>query len=122
MQTESFHALRKRLIAAGLSEADARNPRLAAIAALSAHVKAMTHESLPEAFSADEKARVSPLRFRQILESADDDELFARLRRVLPLLDGRANISSLAADVWYWGDSVRKRWVYSYRWPEKQLS
>jgi len=120
MQTEAFHAARQRLILAGLSAADSRSPRLAAIVALTAHAKATTGESLPEAFSAGDKPRVSALRFRQILESDDDDELFARLRRVLPLLDGRVNLAALAADIWYWGDRVRKRWVYDYRWPTKQ--
>ena len=122
MQTEAFHGARRRLIAAGLSEADSRSPRLAAIVALAAHVKASSEESLPVAFSSGEKAPVSPLRFRQILEATDDDELFSRLRRVLPLIDGRVNLPALAANVWYWGDTVRKRWVYDYNWPTKQSS
>ena len=75
---------------------------------------------MPAAFSSGDKAPVSPLRFRQILEATDDDELFIRLRRVLPLIDGRVNLPALAANVWYWGDNVRKRWVYDYNWPTKQ--
>jgi CRISPR system Cascade subunit CasB len=120
MQTEAFHSARRRLIGAGLSEADSRNPRLAAIVALAAHVKGLSDQSLPETFSSGDKPPVSPLRFRQILEAADDDELFTRLRRVLPLVDNAVNLATLAADVWYWGDRVRKRWVYDYRWPAKQ--
>jgi CRISPR system Cascade subunit CasB len=42
------------------------------------------------------------------------------LRRVLPLVDSAINLPALAADVWHWGDPVRKRWVYDYRWPAKQ--
>jgi CRISPR system Cascade subunit CasB len=120
MQTEAFHAARRRLIAVGLSEDASRSPRLAAIVALAAHVKAVSEESLPTAFSSGDKPPVSALRFRQILEAVDDDELFSRLRRVLPLIDGRVNLAALASDVWFWGDSVRKRWVYDYRWPDKQ--
>jgi CRISPR system Cascade subunit CasB len=120
MQTEAFHGVRQRLIAAGLSESESHSPRLAAIVALAAHVKAVSKESLPEAFSSGDKPPVSPLRFRQILEAADDDEHFTRLRRVLPLIDGRANLPTLAADVWYWSDRVRKRWVYDYNWPARQ--
>jgi CRISPR system Cascade subunit CasB len=120
MQAEAFHGVRQRLVAAGLSDADSRNPRLAAIVALAAHVKATAAGSLPEMLSEGEKPRVSPLRFRQILESADDEELFSRLRRVLPLLDDHVNLTALAADVWYWSDRTRKRWVYDYRWPAKQ--
>jgi CRISPR system Cascade subunit CasB len=120
MQTEAFHAARRRLIAAGLEEAESRRPRLAAIVALAAHVKGLSEQSLPEIFSSADKPPVSPLRFRQILEATDDDELFTRLRRVLPLVGSAINLPTLAADVWYWGDSVRKRWVYDYRWPAKQ--
>ena len=120
MQSEAFHGARQRLIAAGLSESESRSPRLAAIVALASHVKSSSDESLPAAFSSGDKPPVSPLRFRQILEAADDDELFTRLRRVLPLIDGRVNLPSLAANVWYWGDTVRKRWVYDYNWPNKQ--
>ncbi|MGH8674000.1 MAG: type I-E CRISPR-associated protein Cse2/CasB [Burkholderiales bacterium] len=120
MQTEAFHAVRRRLIAAGMSESDSRNPRLAAIVALAAHAKGLSDESLPAAFSSGDKPPVSPLRLRQILDSADDDELFTRLRRVLPLIDGHVNLPALAANVWYWGDAVRKRWVYDYHWPAKQ--
>jgi CRISPR system Cascade subunit CasB len=120
MQTESFHATRLRLMTSGLSDVDSRRPRLAAIVAVAAHVKGQSEQSLPETFSTGEKPPVSPLRFRQILEAADDDELFTRLRRVLPLVSGTVNLRALAADVWHWGDKVRKRWVYDYHWPVKQ--
>jgi len=122
MQTEAFHAARQRLIAAGLSEADSRRSRLAAIVALAAHVKGLSDQSVPETFSSGDKPPVSPLRLRQILEAVDDDDLFTRLRRVLPLVDSAINLPALAADVWHWGDSVRKRWVYDYRWPAKQAT
>jgi CRISPR system Cascade subunit CasB len=117
MQTEAFHAARSRLIAGGLPLSDSRNPRLAAITALAAHVRALSDASLAESFSSGDKAAVSPLRFRQILEAGDDDELFTRLRRVLPLINGRVNLAAMAGNVWYWGDAVRKRWVYDYNWP-----
>jgi CRISPR system Cascade subunit CasB len=120
MRTEAFHAARRRLMGAGLTDDDSRRPRLAAIVALAAHVKGLSEQPLPETFSSGDKPPVSPLRFRQILEAADDDELFTRLRRVLPLVDSAVNLPALAADVWYWGDHIRKRWVYDYRWPAKQ--
>lgn len=120
MQTEAFHRARTRLIAAGLSAEESRRARLAAIVALAAHVTAQSDSSLPLAFSAGDKPPVSPLRFRQILDAVDDDELFTRLRRVLPLIDDSVSLAALAADVWYWGDRVRRRWVYDYRWPDKQ--
>lgn len=120
MQSEAFHSARLRLIAAGMPEAESKSARVATIVALAAHVKSITDEALPVTFSAGEKPPVSPLRFRQILDAVDDDELFTRLRRVMPLIEGRANLPALAASVWYWGDSVRKRWVYDYQWPTKQ--
>jgi CRISPR system Cascade subunit CasB len=120
MQTEAFHAARRRFIAAGMCDADSRKPRLASIVGLAAHLTSMTDEAFPKTCSLGDKPAVSPLRFRQMLEADDDDELFTRIRRVIPLVDGRANVVALAANIWYWGDAVRKSWVYEYAWPAKE--
>lgn len=127
MQTPAFQRIRRRLIELGLKPEDSEQDRLAAVIGLAAHVssaaEATVHRELPGlpvAFSEDEKPAISPLRFRQLLDARDDDELFTRLRRVLPLVKERVNLFCLANDVFYWGDKVRKRWIYDYRWPTKQ--
>jgi CRISPR system Cascade subunit CasB len=121
MQTPAFHAARHKLIEAGWRSSGTSDDRLAAVIALAAHLKSDGGSSPPQAFSNSDPPVVSPLRFRQILEARDDEEFFLRLRRVLPLAEG-LSLSALADDVLYWGDNVRKRWVYDYRWPQKQTA
>jgi CRISPR system Cascade subunit CasB len=122
-QTPAFHAVRQVLAEAGLALKTQRQmARLPAVIALLAHLKASTAQSLPQAFSQGDKPVVSPLRFRQLLDARDDEELFTRLRRVLPLIDKAVDPIQLANDVMDWGDVVRRRWVYAYRWPTKQTA
>lgn len=120
MQLAAFHTIRARLLQAGLGD-PRQSGRLAALVALVAHVRGsgVADLSLPAAFSEGDPPAVSPLRFRQLLEARSDDELFTRLRRVLPLVKEKVNVLRLANDVFYWGDEVRKRWVYDYRWPQR---
>lgn len=123
MQTPAFHAARQQLIQAGASEATASSLRLAAVIALLSHLGESSDDSLPRAFSAGDPGDpppVSPLRFRRILEAQDDEDFFRALRRVLPLVGKKLSPVRLANDVMHWGDSVRKRWVYDYRWPSKK--
>lgn len=94
---------------------------LAAIAGLMAHVKASQGGRLPEAMSplGADKPLVSEMRFRALLRIDAVDDLFAGLRRVLPIIGHQANVSMLANDVYWWGDGVKKEWAYGYRWPAK---
>lgn len=102
----------------------AEEDRIAAIVGLSAHVKRLNELSLPAAMSERPKDidrnRVSELRFRRLLDSADIDTLFVGLRRTLPLIDHAVRLESLAKDVFYWGDIVKKRWAYGYNWSKAQ--
>lgn len=99
-----------------------KQDRLAIAAALLAHVKEDDSASVPLAMSRREEGGdrppVSPLRFRRLLETADIDDLFVGLRRVLPLLHHRVNVVALTQDVLNWGDATRKRWAYGYQWPQ----
>lgn len=128
MQLPAFHVALVRLRDAGWAEAGDPNQgeRLALVIGLAAQVRsapgAAAQAQLPrlaEAFSEGEKPAVSSLRFRRLLESANEEELFARLRRVLPLVKERVNLLQLSSDAFYWGDAVRKSWIYNYRWPQK---
>ncbi|MDO5679095.1 MAG: type I-E CRISPR-associated protein Cse2/CasB [Pelistega sp.] len=49
-----------------------------------------------------DKSPVSPMRFSQLLESQDNTEFLRRLRRVLALLDGKANVHRLVSDLNKW--------------------
>lgn len=96
-----------------------RNERLAAIAGLLAHVKSLNERSLPVIMSEGERPPFSELRFRRLLESSSIDEVFSSVRRALPLVAYQADVLELANDVLFWGDDVKKRWAYTYRWPAK---
>lgn len=124
--TGGYQHLYRTLLAAGWPEEDKpeksrRNERLAAIAGLLAQVRKLDDRSLPVAMSEGERPPFSELRFRRLLDSPSIDEVFTGLRRALPLVAYQANVLELANDVLYWfsGDSVKKRWAYTYRWPAK---
>jgi CRISPR system Cascade subunit CasB len=91
--------------------------RLAALAALGAHLQTANDQALPKAASAGDKAALSPLRFRRLLDADDIDTLFTGLRRALPLVGHALNPAQLAKDVFEWGDAVKRRWAYAYAWP-----
>lgn len=65
------------------------------------------------------KGKVSGLRLRRLLAIDDLEELVQALVRVVRLLDERAPVASLAADIFAWGspgprEKVRQRWAYEY--------
>ena len=121
--TGAYQHFYRQMVQAGWS-ADApddwKSERLAAIASLLAHVTSEDVRTLPLAMSDGDKPVFSELRFRRLLESSTIDEAFTGLRRALPMISNKANIHQLATDVLYWGDDVKKRWAYNYRWPVKQ--
>jgi CRISPR system Cascade subunit CasB len=96
--------------------------RFAAVAGLLSHLKFETEQSLPQAMSQrdedSDRNPVSALRFRRLLEARDMDTLFTGLRRLLPLIEYKANPMAIANDVFWWSDEVKKRWAYTYRWPQ----
>ena len=127
--TGAYQHLYRTLLTFGWPEEDKpennwRNERLAAIAGLLAQVKGLDERSLPVAMSEGERPPFSELRFRRLLDSPAIDDVFTGLRRALPLVKNQANVLELANDVLFWfsGDSVKKRWAYTYRWPAKSAA
>lgn len=96
--------------------------KLAAIAGLAAHVKKEDTQRLSIRMSElkGDRPLVSEIRFRDLLKVETTDDLFTRLRRILPLVDHQADIKRLADDVYGWNDSTKKRWAYDYQWPIKK--
>lgn len=122
--TSAFQRLYQWQLAVGFPqpkrpEISTQTERLAAIAGLLAHVKVAVDQSLPMLMSEGDRPPVSELRFRRILDSPSIDDLFVGLRRALPLFDHKADLYDLAESVFNWGDSVKKKWAYNYRWPAK---
>lgn len=92
---------------------------LATVAGVLVHVKEHNDKStfavqMATPKSGSDRARVSSLRFRRLLKIADRSELYQPLIRTVHLLGGQANLVSLADDVYFWGDRVRKNWAYAY--------
>lgn len=54
------------------------------------------------------------LRFRQLLQVRDREELAHRLRRLLVFADAPVDWGRLGRDVFYWGDRVRRRWAQDF--------
>lgn len=58
--------------------------------------------------------KVSGLRFRRLLEIDSPDERLIALGRIVRHCQRQAPVASLATDLLFWGDRVRKRWAYRY--------
>lgn len=131
VMSRPYQGLHRRLCKVGWRGEDNydRNDHLAAAVGLLAHVRNDDpRRPFPEAASGErgnskaevsERVPVSELRFVRLLESPDIDALFVGLRRVLPLIDHSVDVAGLANDIVYWGDTVKKRWAYGYKWPDK---
>lgn len=80
--------------------------------------EAVTRTNLPKQMGTERPsgggAVVSGLRFRRLLKCQTPEELYPMLRRVIRLLNNRADLYSLASDILYWGEEVRKQWAYDY--------
>ena len=71
--------------------------------------RAVGRESLDD----EDSALMSEARFRRLLQ-ASGEELMEPLRRLVRLTKRKANVCDLASSVLYWGDKVRKRWIFEY--------
>jgi len=126
----AYHRLLHRLLQAGYKVS---RERLAAVAGLLSHVKEdrvgpadpkgeATRRTSGMANIADRMATahqgeppaVSEIRFRKLLETTDFRDIFVPMVRVLQLLNGAAELHSLADSILWWGDNVRKQWAYAY--------
>lgn len=114
---EIYHKLYYDLISQGYK---IDKEKLAAIAGLISNVKENENngrfaQQMAEKKTGD-KAVVSSLRFRRLLQIEDEDidDLYIKMIRIIRLLDGRVNIGSLAESVYWWKDKTRKEWAYDY--------
>ncbi len=59
------------------------------------------------------RPRVSPRRFRRLLD-ADQDQFFSGMRRMIPLLERQGNLVDLLLAYVDWNDITRQRWARDY--------
>jgi CRISPR type I-E-associated protein CasB/Cse2 len=62
----------------------------------------------------DESGIMSALRFQRLITARGADDLMRQMRNAVKLLKGRANITDLAASIYWWGDKTRINWTYAY--------
>ena len=64
----------------------------------------------------DTEADLSEGRFRRLLQVQVErnEELMDAMRRLVRLAGGTVNVRDLSGSVLYWGDGVRKRWIFDY--------
>lgn len=62
----------------------------------------------------DAEALMSEGRFRRLLQIERNEEFMDAMRRLVRLAGGTVNVCDLSGSVLYWGDGVRKRWIFNY--------
>ena len=87
--------------------------RVAILAGVLAHVRESPATALTRALGEVHSAALSETRFRRLLQ-AETHELLERMRRLVKLSKGAANVQHLAEGILYWGDSVKQRWIFEY--------
>ncbi len=60
-----------------------------------------------------QSARLSENRFRRLLQ-VQDIELLDPMRRLVRMTKGRVNVYSLSQAILYWGDKIKKQWIFDY--------
>ncbi len=91
-----------------------RDPeRLHRIVAVLAHVRGDTPRRLAQELGAGDPPALSQLRFQRLMR-AEGEMLTTGLIRALPMVGHACNVGALGADLFYWSDRVRTRWVFDY--------
>ena len=96
-----------------------RNPdRTAILAGVLANVRETDERTVANALgrkSLDDgdSVRLSEPRFRRLMQTPAS-ELMDPMRRLVRMLKGRANVADLGFSIIYWGDGVKRRWIFDY--------
>ena len=96
-----------------------RNPdRVAALAGVLAFVRESDDRRVARAIGRttmdDEwSALLSEGRFRRLLQ-VEDDDIMEPMRRLVRMAKGKVNVRDLSSAILYWGDAVKKRWIFDY--------
>jgi len=98
--------------------------RMAAVVGLISTIKSKDDDegiALRMARSSGERPRVSELRFRRLLktEGRDSDRFYPAMRRILALLEHKANPLEVARATYFWDDrfrgpGIRRDWAFAY--------
>ncbi|MCY4012003.1 MAG: type I-E CRISPR-associated protein Cse2/CasB [Gammaproteobacteria bacterium] len=67
----------------------------------------------PGGLDADKPAILSKGRFQRVLQSNQAD-LMDQMRRVVRMNKGKASVEHLARAILFWGDRIKKEWIFDY--------
>lgn len=95
-----------------------RKDRVAILAGVLAFVREVDEPRIARAIGRtslddEQSAKLSEARFRRLLQS-QPSELMDPLRRLVRQMKGRVNVGDLADAILYWGDGVKKKWIFDY--------
>ncbi len=113
------HELSQRLAEDGIDVRGRRNgpDHLALIALTLAHVKEDHRFTAARQFgisNTNESKPLSSLRFNALIRTMEPRELVRPLVRALGIINGAANVSKLATDLYWWNDKTRTNWCFDY--------
>ena len=114
----AYHRLRLSLERFGNVDPD----RLALIAGVLSHLKENTRKNSTITFAQQlatpkktgDRAVMSGLRFRRLLQVENPDDLYQAMIRAVRLLGGTADIYTLARGVYWWNETTKKTWAFEY--------
>ncbi len=96
-----------------------RHPdRVAILAGVLAFVRETEERRVARAIGRDalddeHSALLSENRFRRLLQS-NRNELMDPMRRLVRMAKGTLNVHDLSRAILYWGDDMKKRWIFDY--------
>ena len=67
----------------------------------------------PGGLDAGKSAILAEGRFRRLLQSSQSD-LMEQMRRVVRMNKGKASVEHLARAILFWGDRIKKEWIFDY--------
>ena len=114
--TPAYHSLYRKLHSTGWQ---AKNS-IALIAGVLVHVETHTGAmsfatQMASPGKSGQKACVSGLRFRRLLQNKTQEDVFGPLIRIVRLLDKKTNINDLSQKLYWWqSDRTKRDWAFGY--------
>lgn len=116
------HELNRWLLRAGHDLRQRRDgpDRLALIAVALAQVEQDGRETAAQLFgginskASELEKPLSGLRFNALIRAREPRQLTRHLVRALRIIEGRANVRRLAADLYWWNEKTRADWCFDY--------
>jgi len=113
---QSYHRLLYDLLPFGRVNREA----LALVAGVLSHVKEDVHgTSFPAQMAMPKQGGTSPRvnenRFRRLIRTDNDSDLYHAMIRIVDLVNGQVNIADMSASLYWWhSEFTKKNWAFAY--------